>query len=161
MVGQLPSSRDGTLREELRDRCRVVAGEESEQAAFVLPVSAAEFGQYREHGGVQRVAGSEQLWICEFEELRCPHRAASSAAHALMRLTSPTVVSEHAGDELAGLARGVDEDNVFEAALNLGPLALLGGVRCRRIVAECKMLHRDEHNRCTTLSVGGLGKELE
>ena len=77
---------------------------------------------------MERIAGSEEVGIGEVEELDVAHRISFRGGPLADALGELPGVGEHAGDELAGLGWCVDEHDVFEAALDLGPLALLSSV---------------------------------
>ena len=126
----------------------MLAGEEREQRALVLAVTAAEFRQHQCCQRMQRKAGGDDGRVGEFRYAEGSHLAGVRPCPAVdAGLQAHVADVESRADERAGLLGRVHERNVLETALHLGPFAALPAVRAGQAILEREVLQCDDEDR--------------
>ena len=118
-------------------------GQEREECAFVLTVSATQLGKHQRGQGVERIAGGHNSLVGKVAYSELPHRCGAGSGPAID--TSPELIVsdiEGCADKGARLTRRLAECDVLETALHLGPLAALRTIDTLEVVLERQVLER-------------------
>ena len=120
----------------------------------MLAVPVAQLGKHQRGERVQGVARRHRQWVGEIGNTQLPHCLGLGVGPPVDPGAKFVVVDvEDGADQSPGLAGRLDEGDVLEATLHLGPLAALVAASPRQVIFERQVLKcQHEYGKARTLA---------